>query len=49
MPDVRILNEQLDLLFQFWNGEITEEAFDQRRNFYISEETDREMQRDRFY
>lgn len=39
------------LLFKFWDGEITEQEFEkQRPNWsYISKEIDEEMQQDRFY
>lgn len=44
-----ILNKQIDLLFQYWDGEITEEEFENNKLFSISEEVDAEMQQDRFY
>ena len=44
-----ILNRQIDLLFQYWNGEITEEEFENNKLFSISKEVDEEMQQDRFY
>lgn len=39
------------LLFKFWDGEITEQEFEQQRpNWsYISKEIDEEMKQDRFY
>ena len=44
-----ILNKQIDLLFQYWDGEITEEEFENNKLFSISKEVDAEMQQDRFY
>ena len=44
-----ILNKQIELLFQYWDGEITEEEFENNKLFSISKEVDAEMQQDRFY
>lgn len=44
-----ILNKQIDLLFKYWDGEITEEEFVRCKLFSISEEVDKEAQIDRFY
>ena len=44
-----ILNNQFDLIFKYWNGEITEEDFENNKLFSISKEVDSETQRDRFY
>lgn len=49
MSGVEILNKQIDLLFQFWDGKISETEFENQRIFGINEETDQEMQRDSFY
>lgn len=49
MAGVEVLNKQIDLLFRYWNGEITEEQFHKGKLFEISEETDQEMQKDNFY
>lgn len=49
MPGTEVLNKQIELLFQFWDGKITEEEFHKNKLFGISEEVDREAQRDRFY
>ena len=44
-----ILNKQIELLFQYWDGKITEEEFENNKLFSISKEVDAEMQQDRFY
>lgn len=44
-----VLNKQIELLFQFWDGKITEEEFHNNKSFGISEEADREAQKDQFY
>ena len=49
MPGTEVLNKQIELLFQFWDGKITEEEFHENKLFGISEEVDREAQKDRFY
>lgn len=49
MPDVNILNRQIELLFDLWDGKITEEYFNENKLFGISEEVDMEMQKDSFY
>lgn len=49
MSDVEILNAHIELLFELWDGKITEEEYEHRRLLYISEEVDREMQKDSFY
>lgn len=49
MPETEVLNKQIELLFQFWDGKITEEEFHENKLFGISEEVDREAQKDRFY
>jgi hypothetical protein len=46
---VQSFNEYLDMLFKYWNGEITEEELEQNPHFGISKEVDEEMQKDRFY
>ena len=49
--DMNEFEEFEQLLFKFWDGEITEQEFEkQRPNWsYISKEIDEEMQQDRFY
>ena len=49
MPGTEVLNKQIELLFQFWDGKITKEEFHENKLFGISEEVDREAQKDRFY
>lgn len=42
-------NEYVDMLFKYWNGEITEEELSKSPHYGISKEVDEEMQKDRFY
>ena len=49
MSKVQSFNEYIDLLFDFWNGKITEEELSKNPHFGISKEVDEEMQKDRFY
>ena len=49
MKSVSELNNYIDLCIQLWNGEITEQEFEQKRNLYIPEQVDIEMQKDSFY
>lgn len=46
--NVKILNEHLDMVFKYWDGEISEEDFLRNRKLYISEAVDSEMQKDSF-
>lgn len=46
---VEMLNGQIELIFKYWDGEITEEEFERYKLFSISEEVDKEAQIDRFY
>ena len=46
---VEMLNRQIELIFKYWDGEITEEEFERCKLFSISEEVDKEAQIDRFY
>ena len=46
---VEILNRQFELIFKYWDGEITDEEFEKGKLFSISEEVDKESQIDRFY
>ena len=46
---VEMLNRQIELIFKYWDGEITEEEFYKCKLFSISEEVDKEAQIDRFY
>ena len=46
---VEMLNRQIELIFKYQDGEITDEEFDRCRLFSISEEVDKESQIDRFY
>ena len=45
MSNVETLNEYIEKIFQYWNGETTEEF----ELIPIPEEVDREMQKDSFY
>ena len=45
---VEMLNRQIELIFKYWDGEITEEEFKRCKLFSISEEVDKEAQIDRF-
>jgi hypothetical protein len=46
MSNVNILNKQIELIFSYWNGDVSEEEFDKQKLFNVSEETDREAQLD---
>ena len=46
---VEMLNRQIELIFKYWDGKITEEEFERCKLFSISEEVDKEAQTDRFY
>ena len=46
---VEMLNRQIELIFKYWDGEITEEEFERCKLFSISEEVDNEAQIYRFY
>ena len=46
---VEMLNRQIELIFKYWYGEITDEEFERCKLFSISEEVDKESQIDRFY
>ena len=47
--NVKILNEHLNMVFAYWDGEISEEEFLRNRKLHISKEVDSEMQKDSFY
>lgn len=49
MANVKSFNEYVDMLFKYWNGEITESQLRESPHFGISKEVDEEMQKDRFY
>lgn len=49
MQGVEILNKQIELIFDFWDGKITEDEFEKKRLFVIDEEVDADMQKDNFY
>ena len=42
-------NEYVDMLFKYWNGEITEDELIKNPHYGISKEVDNEMQKDSFY
>ena len=44
-----MLNRQIELIFKYLDGEITDEEFERCKLFSISEEVDKESQIDRFY
>lgn len=46
MSKLDILNTHIDLCMAYWNGDITEEMFEEQRVMYVSEEVDNEMQKD---
>lgn len=47
--DTGILNEQIECIFRFWDGAITEEEFEEQKQFSITKEVDEELQKDSFY
>lgn len=49
MNDVKMLNNHFELVFKFWNGEISEEDFEKDCILYVTKEVDNEMQQDSFY
>ena len=46
MSKLDILNTHIDLCMSYWDGDITEEMFEEQRVMYVSEEVDNEMQKD---
>lgn len=49
MAKLQSFNEHIEMLFKYWDGEITEEQLQESPHFGISKEVDEEMQKDRFY
>ena len=49
MSDVNVLDMHIDMCIKYWNGEITEEEFENGRVLHVSKNVDNEMQKDSFY
>lgn len=49
MNRVESFNNYIDMLFKYWNDEISEDELMKNPHYGISEEVDNEMQKDRFY